>query len=99
VPIEEAEAEVVRQIFAWDTGVEKLTMGQITERLNHSATPALRRTQTWQFSIVHKILKRTAYIGRTYFNRERRNPRDAAHHRAGAAAGRSSGTSPPGSVD
>jgi site-specific DNA recombinase len=69
--VEEAEAEVVRQIFAWYTGAERLTIWQITERLNHSATHALRRTETWQFSIVHKILKRTAYIGRTYFNRER----------------------------
>jgi len=69
--IEEREAEAVRQIFAWYTGKEKLTIWTITEQLNQSYTHALRRTRTWQYSIVHKILKRTAYIGRTHFNKER----------------------------
>jgi site-specific DNA recombinase len=72
--IEEREAEAVRQIFAWYTGAEKLTIWQITERLNQAHRHALRRAQTWQYSIVHKILSRTAYIGRTYFNRERIRP-------------------------
>jgi len=69
--IEEREAEAVRKIFAWYTGEEKLTIWAITERLNQSYTHALRRARTWQYSIVHKILKRTAYIGRTHFNKER----------------------------
>ena len=65
------EAEAVRQIFAWYTGEEQLTIWQITERLNNSYIQSLRRAQTWQYSVVNKILKRTAYIGRTHFNRER----------------------------
>ncbi|MCH9664106.1 MAG: recombinase family protein, partial [Gammaproteobacteria bacterium] len=69
--IDEREAEAVRQIFAWYTGEEQLTIWQITERLNNSYIQSLRRAKTWQYSVVHKILKRTAYIGRTHFNRER----------------------------
>ena len=72
--VQEAEAAAVRQIFAWYTGEERLTIWQITERLNQAYRHALRRAQTWQYSIVHKILKRTAYIGCTYFNRERLRP-------------------------
>ena len=69
--INEHEAEAVRQIFAWYTGEEKLTIWQITQRLNQSYPHVLRCAQRWQYSVVHKILKRTAYIGHTYFNRER----------------------------
>jgi site-specific DNA recombinase len=68
---DEREAEAVRQIFAWYTGQEKLTIWQITQRLDHCYAHALRRAQRWQHSIVDKILTRTAFIGRTYFNRER----------------------------
>jgi site-specific DNA recombinase len=72
--IEEREAEAVRQIFAWYTGKEELAIWAITERLNQSYTHALRRARRWQYSIVHKILARTAYIGRAYFNKERNLP-------------------------
>lgn len=72
--IDEREAEAVRLIFTWYTGKEKLTIWQITERLNESYRHALRRADTWQYSIVHKILKRTAYIGYTHFNKERIRP-------------------------
>lgn len=72
--IDEREAEAVRLIFTWYTGDEKLTIWQITERLNESYRHALRRAKTWQYSIVHKILKRAAYIGYTHFNKERIRP-------------------------
>src|SRR5437764_8384864 len=72
--VQEAEAAAVRQIFAWYTGEERLTIWQITERLNQAYPHALRRAKIWQYSTVHKILKRTAYIGCTYFNRERIRP-------------------------
>jgi site-specific DNA recombinase len=69
--VEEREVEVVRQLFAWYPGHEKLTIWQLVHRLNQSSTPALRRAKSWQSSVVHKMLKRTAYLGRTYFNRAR----------------------------
>jgi site-specific DNA recombinase len=72
--IDEREAEAVRQIFAWYTGREKLTLWQITERLNESYPHALRRAKKWQYSIVQKILQRTAYVGKTHFNKERIRP-------------------------
>ncbi len=72
--INEREAEAVRLIYIWYTGEEKLTVWQITERLNESYRHALRRAKKWQYSIVLKILKRTAYIGYTHFNKERVRP-------------------------
>lgn len=52
----------------------KLTIWQITKRLNQHYRHALRRAKEWQHSTVHKILQRTAYIGRTHFNKERIQP-------------------------
>jgi site-specific DNA recombinase len=72
--IYEREAEAVRQIFIWYTGKEQLTIWQITKRLNQHYPHALRKAKEWQHSTVHKILQRTAYIGRTYFNKERIEP-------------------------
>ena len=72
--INDCEAEAVRQIFVWYTGDEQLTILQITKRLNQHYHHALRRAKEWQHSIVHKILQRTAYIGRTHFNKERIQP-------------------------
>lgn len=69
--IDEVEAETVRQIFAWHTGEEAVTIWAIVERLNQSHRHALRRAKKWQFSTVRNILQHTAYIGYTYFNRER----------------------------
>lgn len=72
--IDEREAEAVRQIFTWYTGDEQLTIWQITKGLNQHYRHALRRAKEWQHSTVHKILQRTAYIGRTHFNKERIQP-------------------------
>jgi len=72
--IEEREAEAIRQIFIWYTEEERLTVWEITRQLNQSYRHTLRRAKKWQYSIVHKILRRTAYIGYTYFNKERIRP-------------------------
>jgi site-specific DNA recombinase len=71
--VEEREAEAVRQIFDWYTQ-EQLTIWQITQRLNQLYPHALRRAKRWQYSVVQKILTRTAYIGHAHFNKERIRP-------------------------
>lgn len=72
--VEEREAEAVRQIFAWYTGEEQLTISAITKRLNQAFPHALRQAKKWQYSTVQQILRRVAYIGYTYFNKERTRP-------------------------
>lgn len=72
--IDEREAEAIRQIFAWYTHEEALTIWAITKRLNQEYRHVLRRANEWQHSTVHKILQRTAYIGYTHFNKERIQP-------------------------
>jgi site-specific DNA recombinase len=72
--IDEREAEAIHQIFTWYTNEEALTIWAITKRLNQEYRHVLRRANEWQHSTVHKILKRTAYIGYTHFNKERIQP-------------------------
>lgn len=72
--VAEREAEAVRQIYAWYTGAEKLTIWAITKRLDHTFPHALRQARKWPYSTVQRILSREAYIGYTYFNKERIRP-------------------------
>ena len=66
--IAEAEAQVVRQIFAWHVH-ERLSVRQIALRL--TASPHLTATgrQRWGPSTVDRMLHNEAYIGRMYVNR------------------------------
>ena len=50
--VAEREAEAVRQIYAWYTGAEKLTIWAITKRLDHTFPHALRQARKWQYSTV-----------------------------------------------
>ena len=72
--IDEREADAVRQIFAWYTKNEQLTLWQITKQLNQDHRHVLRKANSWQLSTVHNILQRMTYIGRTYFNQKRVDP-------------------------
>jgi site-specific DNA recombinase len=65
------EAEVVRQIYAWFIGDQKLTITQIVDRLNALGQKALPRGKRWRFSTVQAILKQPAYTGQAYYNRTR----------------------------
>lgn len=72
--IDEREADAIRQIFAWYTENEQLTLWQITKCLNEDYRHVLRKAKAWQLSTVHKILQRSTYVGRTYFNKKRVDP-------------------------
>ncbi len=68
--IEESEAQVVRFIF--DQFVNKMqSLHQIAESLNTKGIPAAQGGSWWD-SAVRKILDRDLYIGRAYFNKNKR---------------------------
>lgn len=62
------EARVVRQIYAWYTQSEPMTIQEITDRLNRDGFPP-RSGKCWRSSVVGKILRQTQYTGLAYYNR------------------------------
>jgi site-specific DNA recombinase len=68
------EAEVVRRIYLWYTGSEKLTITAIVQRLNQPETLAPPRGKRWTFSTLQAILTQPAYTGQAYYNRTRTCP-------------------------
>ena len=69
--INEAEAEVVRKIFTWHA-YEEMTIRQIAKRLTREGYPTAKGGQQWGETIVHRILRREAYLGTLCYNRSRR---------------------------
>jgi site-specific DNA recombinase len=65
--INEAEAAVVRNIYAWYTGPEQLSMHQIALLLSQQHVPP-RRAASWQTSTVGRILKTETYAGKWHYN-------------------------------
>ena len=65
--VDDAQAEVVRQVFAWhaDAG---MTIRQITRRLTREGYPTPRGGEHWGETTVHRILRREAYLGVLYYN-------------------------------
>ena len=66
--VSEAEAQVVRQIFAWHVH-DRLSVRQIALRLTESPHLTATGRQRWGPSTVDRVLHNEAYIGRMYFNR------------------------------
>lgn len=77
------EADVVRQIYTWYCGDERVTIMQIVKQLNQLGPKAPPRGAKWRFSTVQAILKQSAYRGLAYYNRTR------THHEAIGQAKRS----------
>ncbi len=73
VRLDEAEAAVVRDLFAWfaDEGATILAMRQRLARLG-IASP--RGYPTWNASALHGVLTNPAHVGQVFANRVRRNP-------------------------
>ncbi|HEY6341188.1 MAG TPA: recombinase family protein [Bryobacteraceae bacterium] len=67
--IEEAEAGVVRRVFAMYT-VEGLSIGEITRRLNAERIPT-RKASRWERSVVWALLRNPAYRGLACFGKTR----------------------------
>jgi site-specific DNA recombinase len=62
------EASVVRQIYAWYTQSEPMTIQEITVRLNQGQILP-RSGKSWRTSLVGNILRQTQYTGLAYYNR------------------------------
>jgi site-specific DNA recombinase len=67
--IEETEASVVRQMFAWYTE-EGLSMHAIAARLTHLQIPTSRGGSHWHPATVKGILSNEVYAGTAYGNRD-----------------------------
>src|SRR5437899_7932503 len=67
--IDEAEARVVRRIYAMYT-VEGLSMREITRRLNSNGVPT-RKAARWERSVVWAVLRNPAYRGLACFGKTR----------------------------
>jgi site-specific DNA recombinase len=72
--IDEAQANVVRQIFAW-VGLERCSIGELCRRLQQRGIPSPRGKVYWDRTTVWAMLKNTAYVGRAQFGKTRVGPR------------------------
>jgi site-specific DNA recombinase len=71
--IDEAQADIVRQIFAW-VGLERCSINEVCRRLHQRRIPSRRGNAYWDRSTVWGLLKNTAYIGRAQFGKTRVGP-------------------------
>ena len=71
--IDEAQAEVVRQIFAW-VGLERCSISEACRRLQQHKILSPRGQTSWDRSTVWGLLKNSAYIGQAQFGKRRVGP-------------------------
>jgi site-specific DNA recombinase len=69
--INPTQASAVRQIYAWYTQSEPITIQQIADRLNQGQILP-RHGKKWHTSLVGNILRQTQYTGLAYYNRTRK---------------------------
>ena len=75
VRVNEVEATIVRQIFAWYTDLEeKMSLYAIAKRLSEDGIPTPGGGRRWNVSTIRGILKNPAYTGTAYANRTRTAP-------------------------
>ena len=68
--IDETEAEMIRMLFSWLVE-ERMTVRQITKRLNEGSWYPRSGKHPWSPSTVHSILSHPIHAGTTYANRYR----------------------------
>ena len=71
--IDEAQAEVVRQIFTW-VAVDRCTIAEVCRRLRQHEIPSPRGKAYWDRTTVWGILKNPAYRGEAHFGKTRVGP-------------------------
>src|SRR5262245_2824976 len=71
--IDEAQADVVRQIFTW-VGLERCSIGEVCRRLQQRGISSPRGKAYWDRTSVWGLLKNTAYIGKAQFGKTRVGP-------------------------
>lgn len=70
---DEAQAEVVRQLYNWYLAPDQPAVTELVQRLNEQGSPAPRGA-LWRYKSVHAILTQSAYVGWAYFNTTRNDP-------------------------
>jgi site-specific DNA recombinase len=68
--IDEEQAPVVRQIFAW-VGRDRLSIGEVQRRLTAAATPTPSGKTGWDRTTIWGLLKNPAYEGQAAFGKTR----------------------------
>ena len=68
--IDEDQAKVVRQIFAW-VGRERLTLAAVCRRLLAAGMPSPAGRTHWSRAMIHTMLLNPAYVGRATYGRRR----------------------------
>ena len=76
----EAEADVVRQAYAWYTR-EGLSIGEVTRRLNERGVPTQKRHAQWERSTVWAMLRNPAYQGTACFGKTKPAARTRTNNR------------------
>ena len=76
----EAEAQVVRQVYALYT-VDALSIGALTRRLNELGVPTKKGGARWERSTVWAILRNPAYQGMACFGKTQLAPRQRLNNR------------------
>jgi site-specific DNA recombinase len=75
VGVNEVEATIVRQIFAWYTDLgARVSLYAIAKRLSDDGVPTPRGGKRWNVASIRGILKNPAYTGTAYANRTRTVP-------------------------
>ena len=70
----EAQAEIVRQIFAW-VALDRCSIGQVCRQLQEREIPSPRGKNYWDRTTVWGILKNSAYVGQARFGKTRIGPK------------------------
>ncbi len=71
--VNEAQAEVVRQIFTW-VALDRCSIGEVSRRLRDRDIPSPRAKNYWDRTTVWAILKNPAYTGQARFGKTRVGP-------------------------
>jgi site-specific DNA recombinase len=71
--IVEAQAEVVRQMFAW-VALDRCSIGQVCRQLQEREILSPRGKNYWDRTTVWGILKNSAYVGQARFSKTRVGP-------------------------
>ncbi|MGH7070426.1 MAG: recombinase family protein, partial [Acetobacteraceae bacterium] len=82
----EAEARVVRQVYALYTGAAQ-SIGDIKRWLNEQNVPTRKGGALWERSTVWAMLRNPAYSGRACFGKTRLAPRQRVNNRASRRRG------------
>jgi len=75
VRIDEGEAAIIRQLFAWYTDVQDHpSLYELAKRLTQQGVPTPRGGGYWASETLRKMLTNPAYMGTAYYNRRHNVP-------------------------